>query len=91
MKFRRRLPPIHSDAALSLIVISWKPPSEFVCSCEGGVSAGIMGYIWESAGSSRIPLYRCVVTNATGVDHFVSVDSQCEGQQIEGVLGYVDP
>lgn len=60
-------------------------------SCEGGVSAGIMGYIWESAGSNRIPLYRCVVTNATEVDHFVSVDSQCEGQQIEGVLGYVEP
>ena len=59
-------------------------------SCEGGTSAGIMGYIWETGGNNRIPLYRCFVTNSTGIDHFVSVDSQCEGQQIEGLLGYVE-
>ena len=60
-------------------------------SCEGGTSNGIMGYIWESAGNNRIPIYRCYISNSSGTDHFLSVDAQCEGQVVEGLLGYVQP
>ena len=60
-------------------------------SCEGGNKLGVIGYVWEYGGGNRIPLYRCTTTNSAGIDHFVSVDSQCEGQQIEGLLGYVLP
>ena len=60
-------------------------------SCEGGTFGGIMGYIWESAGSNRIPIYRCTIAQSSGVNHFLSVDAQCEGQQVEGLIGYVQP
>lgn len=60
-------------------------------SCEGGISAGIMGYIWESGGNNRSPLYRCITTSSAGTDHFLSLDAQCEGQQVEGLFGYVQP
>ena len=65
--------------------------SSLYSSCEGGSSNGIMGYIWETGGNNRIPLYRCILANSAGVDHFLSVDSQCEGQQVEGLFGYVLP
>ena len=60
-------------------------------SCENGISGGVMGYIWESGGNNRIPIYRCFTSNSVGTDHFLSVDTQCEGQQVEGILGYVSP
>jgi hypothetical protein len=31
------------------------------------------------------PLYRCF----SGVDHFASLDSSCEGRSTEGVLGFI--
>ena len=59
--------------------------------CEGGQSHGIMGHIWGAPGANRHALYRCwLVTPSGTIDHFISLDGGCEGQNSEGVLGYVE-
>jgi hypothetical protein len=45
------------------------------------------GYAQPIAGLNLIALYRC----NTSQDHFVSQDSKCEGQTVDGILGYVAP
>jgi hypothetical protein len=47
---------------------------------------GINGYLYSSSGSGREALYRCY----TGVDHFVSTSSTCEGQHVDYLLGYAE-
>ena len=42
----------------------------------------------EDAGDLTTLLYRCVVPNRGGQDHFVSLDPNCEGQLHEGNYGY---
>lgn len=54
--------------------------------CEGQLFLGISGYVYPTAGSGRVALYRC----RTNTDHFVSLDPNCEGQTEESVLGYAD-
>lgn len=52
------------------------------------------GYSFETTGfrlfaansPGRMPLYRCY--NPSGADHFVSTQSNCEGKNQEGILGY---
>lgn len=43
--------------------------------------------LFKTGGSGRAPLYRCY--NPGNRDHFASRQSNCEGQNQEGVLGYV--
>jgi hypothetical protein len=45
---------------------------------------GIDGYLFASPGSGLEALYRCY----TGADHFVSTSSNCEGQQVDYLMGY---
>jgi hypothetical protein len=56
--------------------------------CEGSSYSflGIDGYLFSTAGSGREALYRCF----TGVDHFVSTSSTCEGQHVDYRLGYAE-
>lgn len=55
--------------------------------CEGLPMVGSLGWIWPSPSSlANIPLYRCIKTGS--IDHFLSVSSECEGQTIEGLMGY---
>jgi len=57
--------------------------------CEGGASAGIMGFAWSTPAPDRKPIYRCFSGLGAALDHFVSLDPACEGASSEGVLGYV--
>ena len=60
-------------------------------SCEGGISNGIMGFAWSDAAPGRIPLFRCFIELAGGgLDHFLSLDPQCEGATNEGIIGYIE-
>jgi len=61
-------------------------------SCEGQGSQNlhsILGYSFEPSLPGVQPFYRCAVIG--GSDHFVSWDSHCEGQNVEGLLGYAVP
>lgn len=61
-------------------------------SCEGQGSQNlhsILGYSFEPTLPGVQPFYRCVVIGSS--DHFVSWDSHCEGQNVEGLLGYAVP
>lgn len=55
--------------------------------CEGQRAIGLLGYIFAAApeGVSSLPLYRC---NA-GDSHFDSLNSNCEGETRELLLGYL--
>lgn len=57
--------------------------------CNGWYQAGLLGYISPSPGAGLVPIYSCV----SGVGHFVSPQSSCEGQGVDtlesgGLLGY---
>ena len=58
--------------------------------CEGGTSLGIMGYVWTTPAPDRTPIYRCWMVANGSTDHFISLDPSCEGQNVEGSLGYVE-
>ncbi|MCI4591484.1 hypothetical protein MOK15_15485 [Sphingobium sp. BYY-5] len=49
-------------------------------------AAGPTFYLYTSGGSGRYALYRCY--DAAGGNHFVTASSNCEGQTVEGILGY---
>lgn len=53
--------------------------------CGGGTTGDGPFRLFASGGADRAPLYRCY----TGVDHFLSTDSACEGRTTESLLGYV--
>lgn len=53
--------------------------------CGGGTTGDGPFRLFASGGTDRAPLYRCY----TGVDHFLSGDSACEGRTTESLLGYV--
>jgi hypothetical protein len=46
----------------------------------------VQGPAWKvfTSGTNRVPLYRC----RYGSFHFASLQSNCEGQTVEGVMGY---
>jgi hypothetical protein len=65
-------------------------PDRFVsrdATCEGQYPLGINGFIYQQppAGIANRAIYRCF--NNKG--HFVSTASNCEGQTVESLLGYV--
>lgn len=55
--------------------------------CEGQTTIAMQGYIYLNApsGGTSARLYRC----NSGVSHFDSLQSTCEGQKVEGPEGYV--
>lgn len=56
--------------------------------CEStGATPKALGYIFSSSGTGRIPLIRCRKDG----DHFDSIDSACEGNTVDGTLGYIYP
>jgi hypothetical protein len=57
--------------------------------CEGNEVVARLGSIYRTppAGVPTLPLYRCIETK-NGIQHFNSNDPACEGQQVEGLLGY---
>lgn len=55
--------------------------------CEGWKRLGIEGWIYNSPGTGRVPIYRCLVTGQN--NHFVSLYPNCEGQTVEGLYGYI--
>ncbi len=52
--------------------------------CGGGTTGDGPFLLYADSGADRAALYRCY----TGVDHFISTDSACEGTTAEGLLGY---
>ncbi len=57
--------------------------------CEGQQPMGPVGYIYTCEQAGAVELYRCTVGAST--DSFVSPSSTCEGQTVEGVLGWALP
>src|SRR4051812_11975653 len=51
----------------------------------GYVREGILGYLLPIGGSSRMPLYTCLVG---GSDYMLSNDRNCEGQRVVRLDGY---
>jgi hypothetical protein len=55
--------------------------------CEGGGKLlSVVGFSYASFDTRVAPIYRCGVRGRT--DHFISWDANCEGQWVEGQLGY---
>lgn len=54
--------------------------------CEGLQPLGPVGWINTLPGAGTTALYRCYVPSSG--DHFISSDSNCEGQTVERLLGY---
>ncbi len=57
--------------------------------CEGGASAGLMGFAWSTPAPDRKPIYRCFTAQGEALNHFLSLDPACEGTSVEGLMGYV--
>ncbi len=57
--------------------------------CDGRQNLGPVGYIWNQQVSDSVPLYSCTTTS--GWDRFVSTSSSCDGQTLDGLLGYALP
>ena len=58
-----------------------------VRNCEGGGKLhSIVGFSYVSSDTRVMPFYRCGVRGRS--DHFISWDANCEGQWVEGQLGY---
>jgi hypothetical protein len=55
--------------------------------CEGATVLGTAGGVWSADPGSGTTLYRCRDTN-TG-DLFASNDSVCDGETVDGFLGYL--
>jgi hypothetical protein len=53
----------------------------------GYVLAGAAFNLFQDPSPSRSMLYRCF---GSGKDHFISLDPTCEGQPIDGPMGYVE-
>jgi hypothetical protein len=61
----------------------------FDCAAEGYAQIGVEGAIWAAPGTGRHALYRCYYSPAPGrLDHFVSIDKNCEGANSDGLIGY---
>ena len=50
---------------------------------------GPVGYVYTSKKAGTVALYRCRL--GAGTDPFVSIDSGCDKQVKESLLGYVLP
>ena len=57
--------------------------------CEGLEPRGPVGYAYDAQAAGTIPLYRCSIGG--GADHFISSSATCEGQSVDGPLGFVHP
>lgn len=55
----------------------------------GGYSYEGLAFVLFQPGSGRVPLYRCYSPSLA--DHFASRSPNCEGNNVEGVLGYIYP
>lgn len=53
--------------------------------CGGGTTVDGPFLVFADAGPKRVAFYRCL----TGVDHFISTASNCEGTTTEGPLGFL--
>lgn len=58
-------------------------------SCGVTTPLGVEGWIYTSPGSGRAALYRCTTGSGSSLNHFVSKSTTCEGQTVEGILGYI--
>jgi hypothetical protein len=54
--------------------------------CERLPPLGPVGYISTTPAPGTVALYRCILP--VNGDHFVSSRADCEGQHLEGLLGY---
>jgi hypothetical protein len=54
--------------------------------CEGQFPMGPMGYIYDSYVDCTEAIYRCYDPNSG--DHMISSDSNCEGYNVETMVGY---
>lgn len=86
-------PPPTTDPNKMAIWVSYRPstfgylysPIQGEGTPYGFINDKIGFYIFTNSGQNRHLLYRCRI----GGHHFLSIDSNCEGQIIEGPLGYL--
>ncbi len=65
----------------------WDYMTSLSPTCEGTTVVGVIGYLYDSPPSAaNHPIRRCRV--AGNGNHFDSPTSNCEGQIVEGILGY---
>ena len=73
------IPSLQNSGWTELCNPHYGPPS--LC---GGTNGDGPFLLFPSAGTNRVPIYRCY----TGVNHFFSTSSSCEGTTVESLLGY---
>lgn len=74
----------------------WDEMSSKDPACEGaGVNLGVVGHILAGPTTDSVPLYRCrLASRSDGFevgDHFDSLQPDCEGNPVDGVLGWILP
>ncbi|NTV99745.1 MAG: hypothetical protein HGA19_00395 [Oscillochloris sp.] len=55
--------------------------------CADAQNLGLMGYISSVPFSDSLPIYRCFDAQAT--NHFMSLDTDCNGKTFEWLAGYL--
>lgn len=83
-----------SQSGMTFLQDCWSPIAQDHmvsgnCAAEGYQYLRTLGYLWTTQKPATVPIYRCYWLRNGSANHFVSLNANCEGLMIEGLLGYI--